>query len=436
MTNPGRNDPCHCGSGKKYKKCHLEADQRGRAASLKEDGHSESPAASLDVKSLSERLRQLSRQGSAADRREFSQLLSKTEPILDYMARREEIEAAAAELETHRAEFDRFSADERRFLALARSVFAEECFIPLRFTASDVQRAFDHVGYPAMMSPDEQSVQILRAAILHAADEERRGLLSMGLLSRLPEFVAAGRYLEGWLLQCSAEQTAEDPGESNAFLFQMFSYGYDAWAADKRAKDESLLRRLGLDSDVLRSMNLDEIDSWMRSQLSDSAKAAAMEEFFRKNPRLRQESVANLEAMERNSGRLLEREDSRFLRLPVEEVQPWLALLNERASQQGILSGTPSEESVRKSFEEVALRLMREMADSIFTPERIGQLVAALRKYRSELFAAGDKTAAGQVTGAIHYLEREDSPGQNSFLLRLCWASLNSAIETAGVDYT
>jgi SEC-C motif len=28
---PGRNDPCHCGSGKKYKRCHLEADQRERA---------------------------------------------------------------------------------------------------------------------------------------------------------------------------------------------------------------------------------------------------------------------------------------------------------------------------------------------------------------------------------------------------------------------
>ena len=24
----GRNEPCHCGSGKKYKKCHLEADEK------------------------------------------------------------------------------------------------------------------------------------------------------------------------------------------------------------------------------------------------------------------------------------------------------------------------------------------------------------------------------------------------------------------------
>lgn len=24
---PGRNDPCHCGSGKKYKQCHLDKDE-------------------------------------------------------------------------------------------------------------------------------------------------------------------------------------------------------------------------------------------------------------------------------------------------------------------------------------------------------------------------------------------------------------------------
>jgi len=27
MTKPGRNQPCHCGSGKKYKRCCLERDQ-------------------------------------------------------------------------------------------------------------------------------------------------------------------------------------------------------------------------------------------------------------------------------------------------------------------------------------------------------------------------------------------------------------------------
>jgi hypothetical protein len=31
----GRNDPCHCGSGQKYKKCHLAADDAERAAAAK-----------------------------------------------------------------------------------------------------------------------------------------------------------------------------------------------------------------------------------------------------------------------------------------------------------------------------------------------------------------------------------------------------------------
>ena len=26
-TDTGRNDPCHCGSGKKYKNCHLDKDE-------------------------------------------------------------------------------------------------------------------------------------------------------------------------------------------------------------------------------------------------------------------------------------------------------------------------------------------------------------------------------------------------------------------------
>src|SRR5512141_490571 len=30
-TRPGRNDPCWCGSGQKYKRCHLDADLRGAA---------------------------------------------------------------------------------------------------------------------------------------------------------------------------------------------------------------------------------------------------------------------------------------------------------------------------------------------------------------------------------------------------------------------
>ncbi len=34
-ANLGRNDPCWCGSGKKYKRCHYEADIKYFSRSLK-----------------------------------------------------------------------------------------------------------------------------------------------------------------------------------------------------------------------------------------------------------------------------------------------------------------------------------------------------------------------------------------------------------------
>lgn len=42
----GRNDPCHCGSGKKYKSCHLEKDEaKAREARAKAAESAEAPAA-------------------------------------------------------------------------------------------------------------------------------------------------------------------------------------------------------------------------------------------------------------------------------------------------------------------------------------------------------------------------------------------------------
>ena len=44
-ATPGRNDPCHCGSGKKYKQCHLGADEaKERAARAKAAADAPAPA--------------------------------------------------------------------------------------------------------------------------------------------------------------------------------------------------------------------------------------------------------------------------------------------------------------------------------------------------------------------------------------------------------
>ncbi len=42
---PGRNDPCPCGSGKKYKQCHLDADEKAaREARAKAQAEAEKNA--------------------------------------------------------------------------------------------------------------------------------------------------------------------------------------------------------------------------------------------------------------------------------------------------------------------------------------------------------------------------------------------------------
>ena len=43
---PGRNEPCHCGSGRKYKQCHLDKDEAAlRAARAKTAETAAAPAA-------------------------------------------------------------------------------------------------------------------------------------------------------------------------------------------------------------------------------------------------------------------------------------------------------------------------------------------------------------------------------------------------------
>jgi hypothetical protein len=41
---PGRNDPCHCGSGKKYKQCHLAKDEAAARSARAKVSEKETPA--------------------------------------------------------------------------------------------------------------------------------------------------------------------------------------------------------------------------------------------------------------------------------------------------------------------------------------------------------------------------------------------------------
>ena len=160
----GRNDLCPCGSGRKYKRCCLAEDERRQAqtrAAVPQAEEEEVPAAvppvgTRQITGLLQKLAHKSR--SSADRAAFDKLLARTQPILEYMKQQPAIEAAAHVIEAYRADFDKLIEDEEGYEERTRLLFAEERFVPLRFTADDVQRAFNKVGRPTPGSSDDTFV--------------------------------------------------------------------------------------------------------------------------------------------------------------------------------------------------------------------------------------------------------------------------------------
>ena len=275
-------------------------------------------------------------------------------------------------------------------------------------------------------------MECVLAAILFLAGKERRNELALRLLVHLPDFVAAGRPLDAWIIQHCAYLTTDSPDESNPFLFEMFCQGYDAWAGEQRERDAELLGEFGLDVNRLQGMSMDEIDSWMQEQQADPAKIARMEALFQAHPEQRAQANANLEELERDSANLLERPDAGILLLTPEEIEPWLVLLNERFESQRDRLPSPDnplpDPAAVKAIGDLMCPLLSEMAVKIFTPERIGHLLAQLKAYRNERFAAGEKRIAACTLGAIASLEREDDPARNYFLNAVCLASVRMAM--------
>ena len=98
------------------------------------------------------------------------------------------------------------------------------------------------------------------------------------------------------------------------------------------------------------------------------------------------------------------------------------------------MGGAESDKRANEILEQTLLPVVRNMAEAIFTTDRVQQLITALKEYRSQRFAERDNPTVGQAQGAINYLEREDSPGENSFLIALCWSSLMRALEPGAVE--
>jgi hypothetical protein len=443
MTNkPGRNEPCYCGSGKKYKRCHLPIDEKALAAAApsqkeiagepsqpfgEEVMPKESPSPA-DPKNIKDVVKLLTRSGLMKRDPELCRLFKENETLLTYVANEQEIEAAYAKLKPHAEEFRQFFHDNDAVTRRTEELFSEESFAPLRFTVAEVEKAFQKVGSPPETG-DSEDFQQISNAILFLASKERRDHLAMELLTRLPGYVEQGRFIDAGLIDLAAAETLEAQDQVNPFLVRMFSYGFDDLARQQQESKEAILGELGLHS--VTDMAPDEIDAWLAEIAADPAKTAQVERWLDAHPEVFEQSTATPGGLYREAVRLFERKDAARLLLRPEEMEPWMPLVTQKlqllSEKYGLVEGGAliPEAQQQEAFSTITLPMMQEVAKGIFTPERIRKLVADLKAYRKELFAAGEKAAAFSASNAILYVEREDDPSQNGFLVTLCARSID-----------
>jgi hypothetical protein len=365
---------------------------------------------------------------------ELQGMLEKVEELAAYEAMRDEIEAATQVLETHRAQFEALMEDGVAAMDQAQRLFSEERFRPMRYTATDVHRAFEAVGcYPSRYreEPTEEDIETLVAAILHLADDKDQRLhLTRQLLMMLPEYVSAERYLDAWLIQYSAFQMVEAPDKSNPFLFEMFNHGFAEWASQVESQQDALLRDLGVDRSAVAGMSIDEVEAWLQAQMADPGKKAQLEAYYAAHPMMSDQAEAEIIELERGTLSLLERDDADCLYLSPEEVDPWVPVLMERLTpieaQARQAAGREEwpDPDIMQTMGDILMKVARQMVPVVFTPERLDRLVADLRDYRRKLLDERESQAAMHAHAAFMMLEREETPAENPLLISICFASL------------
>jgi hypothetical protein len=435
MRSVGRNDPCPCGSGRKYKHCCLRRDRKieqlERAVARFEFGEQNT------VKTVHRLVSELNAESGAEHERELESLFAAAEAMADFETRREAIEEASDKLESHRAEFEALMYDSQSALDHAMRLFSEETFAPFRYTPEDLNEAFSRTRFPRLHREEIEpaDMEAIVGAMLSMVDEKDRLRLSLELFMLLPDYVDAGRYMDAWMIQLSAVQMVEEPERGNPFLTSLVFQAYDAWWQQLIEESDEMYRAFGADPEELNAMTEDERIAWLEAQITDPEKRAQLESQYRDRSLLMSQTQATLEDIEQEAIALLEREDSARLALSEEELEPWIHTFFERLGPQ-IMSlseaaseGREPDEATVETLRNEIVDIIIEMTESIFTPERLRQLGETLKAYHDHLQSIGEQEMARLAYVVSTMVSHEEEPSYNPFVIMLCHHSLLEAID-------
>jgi hypothetical protein len=304
----------------------------------------------------------------------------------------------------------------------------------MRFRAADVQRAFEAVGFPSFDRTDKRFVQTVEKAVRFLTTPKQRETLSRRLLQTLPDYVEAGRHLDGWIIQHSAYLTADMPeGVTGPFLLAMFLHGMREWEKQRDREQEALLTEMGLSTEEIRRLGYDRIEARLRELMANPDKSAAMKKFLAQHPELEAMSQAQCREAEEAAVALLEREDAHVLLLSPDEVGPWLAVLDRRILEApegyaAFPTNRPPDKKTTEALAKLVYDAAAEMATAIFTPTRLDRLRSRIHEYRRGFSPENDRRVMAGIHGALAATQSGGDPANSHFLVTLCWVSIRTAM--------
>lgn len=387
----GRNDPCPCGSGKKYKRCCLLKDNKKRS----EHKETFKPEARelLDIKMVHDFLFE--------NKKSLRDELFETGKI-------------------NKLSFDYFKTDE---------------FADLYFSEMEINRCMNRMGeFKNDPEDPEKAIQYLRGALRILTTQGREKEIIWYLYRKLPELNQRKEYKKAWAILAAVESIIDYQEKEhdliNPCLYHMFTRGIERMQTTGRMF-EGFLDTVALStnttcqipSDSKKVSERDYIDyiETLETIRDNKEIEKKLKEFLDKNPKFKQATEEFFNEAYIDIGTLSEDKEMCFIYFPREELMPELMELERFSIEKG------QEEMTENEMKDKIVECINNALKRVTTDERIGRINSFLRNLRAEAKSRGDYYKFARLNMSLEIMKNE--PYENPFLFGLVFQSLKCMID-------
>lgn len=216
MSKIGRNDPCWCGSGKKYKACHFADDQRKAAERMKAQQarlarlHAFGVPSDAEMRGMYEEMtgRNIPAGPLPGDARQM---------LTEIWQQQKLNEQSLSALEPHRAEWEQYFAEHpEEFDTVADEVAKDEFFNDYELTDENLTKVRNQLGEP----PEDPAAirQYATDAVKLTLDADDRTNFYDAILSRLCDYTDKEDWKTSYVIATAADQVKDTEANAHPFL--------------------------------------------------------------------------------------------------------------------------------------------------------------------------------------------------------------------------